>query len=76
MTNCGICGRDTSEDELCRYHHEASNNLSAAYEGWKEATGINWEDYLVRISQIEETGRWVLDVIEYIMSQDDPLTKM
>jgi hypothetical protein len=76
MTNCGICGRDISEDELCRYHHKASNNLKVAYEGWKKATGINWEDYLVRISHIEETGRWVIDVIEYIMTQDDPLTKM
>jgi hypothetical protein len=76
MTNCGICGRETSDDELCRYHHEASNNLRAAYEGWKKATGINWEDYLDRISQIEETGRWVIDVIEHITSQDDPLTKM
>jgi len=76
MTNCGICGRGTSDNELCRYHLEASNNLRVAYEGWKEATGINWEEYIVKIAQIEETGRWVIDVIEYITSQDDPLTKM
>lgn len=76
MTNCGICGRDASDDELCRYHHEALNNLRIAYEGWKKATGINWEDYMVKVAQIEETGRWVIDVIEHITSQNDPSIEM
>jgi DNA topoisomerase-1 len=64
VTKCGICGRDAKEDELCRYHFEALNNLRAAYEGWNTASGVSWEQYLERLVQIEETGRWVKDVIQ------------
>jgi hypothetical protein len=76
VTSCEICGRDASDDELCRYHLEALNNLKTGYDGWKKATGMNWEDYMEKIVHIEETGRWVLDVIERIKQQDDPLEEM
>ncbi|MHA2118665.1 MAG: hypothetical protein ACW98J_07075 [Candidatus Thorarchaeota archaeon] len=65
-----------SDDELCRYHQEAFSNLKTAYEGWKKATGMNWEEYIGKIVQIEETGRWVVDVIEHITQQGDPLEEM
>ena len=66
---CGICGRDAKEDDLCRYHLEAMINLRAAYGGWKTATGLGWVEYLERLVHIEETGRWVVDVIEYVIQQ-------
>ncbi|MHA1944349.1 MAG: hypothetical protein ACW96M_08140 [Candidatus Thorarchaeota archaeon] len=71
MMKCGICGRNAKENELCRYHLEAMNNLRAAFGGWKTATGLGWTEYLERLVQIEGTGRWVVDVIEYVNQQDD-----
>jgi hypothetical protein len=47
------------------------NNLRAAFGGWKTATGLGWTEYLERLVQIEGTGRWVVDVIEYVNQQDD-----
>jgi hypothetical protein len=75
MTKCGICGRD-SDDDLCRYHLEALNNLRVVYDAWKKASEVSWEEYLERLEQIEETGRWVVDVIEYVRQQGVPLGEM
>ncbi|MHA2025616.1 MAG: hypothetical protein ACW98U_06905 [Candidatus Thorarchaeota archaeon] len=59
-------------DELCRYHLEALNNLRAAYDGWNTASGVSWNEYLEQLEQIDETGRWIIDVIEYVRQQDGP----
>jgi DNA topoisomerase-1 len=76
MTNCVICGREAVDDNLCRYHLEALNNLRIAYDGWKTATGLEWESYLEKLVLIEETGRWVIDVIEHIKQRNDLSVEM
>jgi len=71
MTECKICGRSMESKDLCRYHLEALNNLHAAYERWKSASGVTWIEYLKQLEQIEVTGRWILDVVEYVRQQND-----
>lgn len=69
MTKCSICGRDVAKDELCRYHIDALKNLREVFERWNTASGVSWEEYLETLVQIEETGRWVKDVVEYVNQQ-------
>lgn len=72
MNTCEICGREAVETDLCRYHKEAHRNLLKSYDEWREASGIAFQDYMVRLLEIDETGRWVRDVIEHIKQADDP----
>lgn len=73
MKLCTICGRNVLEKkEYCRYHQQALENLTASYEGWKDASGVSWEEYIERLSEIEETGRWIRDMAEQIRSEDGP----
>jgi hypothetical protein len=72
---CKICGRDSSsENGYCKYHQEALENLQAAYEDWKKASGVSWEEYIESICRIDEAGQWVHDVAEQIMSEGGPST--
>jgi hypothetical protein len=64
-----------NESNLCRYHHEALDNLKAAYELWRDASGASWEEYIETLCQIDETGQWVVDVAEQIRSGDAPSTQ-
>jgi DNA topoisomerase-1 len=70
VTTCVICGRDAESGDLCRYHIEALNNLNAAYEGWNAASGVSWSEYLDQLVRIEVTGRWILDVLEYVRQRN------
>lgn len=69
MKICPICGRD-AQDEFCTYHKTASDNLKEMYNEWEKATGLSWEKYLDKISEIEDTGRWVREIIEFITQQN------
>jgi hypothetical protein len=72
VTFCVICGRTAvNGSDYCRYHQDALDNLQSAYEHWRNANEVSWEEYIERLCQIEETGRWVLDVAEHIKSGDD-----
>jgi hypothetical protein len=69
---CTICGRVAlNESDFCRYHQEALDSLQSSYERWRTASEASWEEYIKKLCQIEETGRWVLDVAEQIKSEDD-----
>jgi hypothetical protein len=68
MSECPICGRDKQE-EFCSYHQTAFNKLKETHEKWVTAAGFSWEEYLDKISEIEDTGRWIREVIEYITLQ-------
>ncbi len=76
MTKCVICSRDVVDNDLCRYHLEALNNLRMAHDGWKKATGLDWENYMEKLVLIEETGRWVIDVIEHLKKRNGPLGEL
>jgi len=69
MNTCPICGRDT-QDKFCSYHQTAFDNLKEMYDEWEKAAGLSWEQYLDKISELESTGRWVREIIEFIMQQN------
>ncbi|MGY5879545.1 MAG: hypothetical protein RTV31_04800 [Candidatus Thorarchaeota archaeon] len=70
MTECPICGRDLQE-KFCSYHQTAFDNMKEMYSKWETAAGLSWEAYLDKISNLEDTGRWIREVIEFITQQDD-----
>jgi len=62
---CIICSKE-SNDKLCKYHKMAYDKLEECYNTWRSAyKDITWEDYLKRILELDETGKWVKDVIKY-----------
>ena len=69
MTECPICGRDRQE-KFCSYHQTAFDNMKEMHTKWETAAGFSWEDYLDKIGQLEDTGRWIREVIEFITQQD------
>jgi hypothetical protein len=76
VTFCTICGRlAVNGIDLCRYHHEALDNLKEAYELWRDASSLSWEEYIDTLCQLEETGQWVFDVANQIRSGYVPSTQ-
>ena len=72
MTFCKVCGRTAlKKGVLCQYHQSALDNLHASYENWRKASEMSWDEYIEKLCQLEETGRWVFDVAEMIRSGDD-----
>ncbi len=72
MCECPVCGRPKVESgKYCEYHSRAMDNLKSAFEHWKQALGIRWEDYLKRVQALDETGRWVKELIEYLIAEAD-----
>jgi len=69
MTDCPICGRDL-QGKFCSYHETAFDIMKEMYAKWETAAGLSWEAYLNKISGLEGTGRWIREVIEFIMQQD------
>lgn len=70
MRDCKICGRKSGDDEFCEYHQAALFNLKSAYEIWSKAEEyLTWEEYIKQVHELEETGRWIKEIIEDIMSQ-------
>jgi hypothetical protein len=69
MSECPICSRDR-EEQFCAYHQTAFTNLKESYEKWKTSAGLEWDAYLEKIASLEETGRWIVEVIEFITQQD------
>ncbi len=44
----------------------AYEKLKEGYNTWRSAyKDITWEDYLKRILELDDTGKWVKDVIKY-----------
>jgi hypothetical protein len=73
LKECEICGRNGFKDSLCEYHHAAHSNLKSVFERWSEAIeGLTWGEYIRQVYDLDDTGRWIKEIIENIMSQDGP----
>ncbi|MDH4213258.1 MAG: hypothetical protein ACFFCT_07270 [Candidatus Odinarchaeota archaeon] len=73
MKECCICGRKSVDEEFCEYHQAAHINLKSVFEIWVNANrGVTWEEYIRQVYELEETGQWVKEIIENIMSQNGP----
>ena len=64
-SRCILCRRKAVERQYCEYHYEALQSLQGHYEAWKKSYGeISWIEYLNRLQKISHTGKWVKQVIE------------
>jgi len=62
---CILCMRKAVELQYCEYHYEALQSLKGHYKAWKKSYGeISWIEYLNRLQKISHTGKWVKQVIE------------
>ncbi|MHA1654622.1 MAG: hypothetical protein ACTSYX_08365 [Candidatus Thorarchaeota archaeon] len=69
---CPICGRICRADaQFCGYHENAREELERGYKEWSAAMPITWNEYLSQLIEAEETGMWIREMIEFIMSTDD-----
>ena len=69
---CKICKRIARNSGLCGYHETARDALKKGYGAWNEAySGMSWGEYLQRVKAIENTGRWVIEVIEMEQREGD-----
>ncbi len=40
--------------------------LKEGYNSWRDAyKGMTWEEYIKKVLELEESGKWVKDVIRY-----------
>lgn len=67
---CAACSRD-AKDKYCKHHMRALEQLKSHYGRWADAYGgVSWQDYLQKLSKMEETGSWVKEVIEQEMKKE------
>ena len=68
---CAACSRDSAE-RYCRYHSQALEQLKSHYDKWVDAYGgITWQEYLQKLSRMDEAGPWVKEVIAEEMKRED-----
>lgn len=63
---CVACHRKAMPDGMyCLHHRQALDSVTGHYRAWVDAYGgISWEEFLIRLSKMQETGSWVKEVIE------------
>lgn len=65
MQKCAACLRQASSGMYCLHHNQALESLTGHYKAWVDAYGsISWQDFLSRLSKMQETGSWIKEVIE------------
>jgi len=62
---CAACHRKAlPEGKYCMYHRQALDSITNHYKAWVDAYGgISWEEFLIKLSKMKETGSWVKEVI-------------
>ncbi len=69
--NCLICGANTNErSDYCENHLSAYINLKEAYNEWKKAMDITWQEYLKRVIENENTGEWVRELAIHLLNEN------
>jgi hypothetical protein len=65
-TKCTACHRRAlSDNEYCLHHKQAFDSMINHYKTWVNAYGrISWEEFLIKLSSMQETGRRIKEVIE------------
>lgn len=66
---CEIC-KKIGNEPFCEYHAKAYNNIVKYYRYWKEAYDeLSWEEYLTKLIENPENGKWVKEVAKYLISK-------
>lgn len=55
---CAACHRKALPDgRYCLHHRQALDSVTGHYRAWVDAYGgISWEEFLIRLSKMQETG--------------------
>ena len=63
---CAACHRMVILDgKYCLHHKQALDSFNDHYKAWVGAYGsISWQEFLVKLLKMKETGSWVKEVIE------------
>lgn len=69
---CEICGKDALS-RFCNLHQSAYENVKKNFAAWKKALDITWEDYLREIAKNPNTGKWAVEVAEYLLKKGEKL---
>ena len=57
--DCRLCHRRRMEgSEYCLHHQRAFKNLEKKFVSWEKALGIDWVEFLGKVSVMKETGVW------------------
>lgn len=67
--SCPICGEELDGEEFCKRHKKAYLNIKQAFNDWKKALDISWDEYLNKLIENKNSGKWVKEVAEYLLSQ-------
>jgi hypothetical protein len=64
-TKCSACHlKALTGNKYCQHHKQALDNLKNHYKAWVNAYGgISWEEFLSKLAGMQETGRWIKEVI-------------
>jgi hypothetical protein len=72
MSDCAVCDRPTSSEEVyCEYHLKALESLRDFYGQWNEALEISWDEYLKQLLETEGTGIWIRELAQYLREEDE-----
>lgn len=67
IMRCIICEKERIEtSEYCIYHTQARKYLQESHKKWNEAysTNLTWDQYLDKLSKLENVGIWIKQVID------------
>ena len=68
---CQLCERRKEpSSDFCDLHKSAFENIESAYPAWSKAYGrLTKQEYYDRLEGLNETGRGVKDIIQYLKSK-------
>lgn len=64
---CKACDRGADKSGFCEFHARARQNITSAYDAWRKALGIGWQEYLSEIVKNPLTGEWAREVVEQLI---------
>jgi hypothetical protein len=65
---CVLCNRQSTET-YCDYHQHAYENLIQNYTHWRDRTAIDWKEYLRRVKENTNTGKWVVEICLHLLER-------
>jgi len=67
---CAVCGRKSAQDNFCRFHQKAYENVVRSYGQWRRALDISWKEYLSQIANNPLTGEWTRELVQHVMKSE------
>lgn len=66
---CELCSKEAqAQSKYCRVHEKAYQNVQQKFQVWKNASHIEWNEYLKEIAKNPFTGKWAKEVAEKLLA--------